>query len=171
MRAPPLWFGAAAVVLAGSIWAVLCLVLARDGHAPSVTLVPIPRERYYLAQAAFVVPVLLAQWVLCASIATRSARALGGAGPFSATAGGLGVALALPLAALFLIPDLIAYTAFGFSALGALVRVTAPLSFVATLALATGVVRRVHALPAAKALVASAAGVLGQAVLGAVLLR
>lgn len=163
--------GAASVAVAGAAWAVLCLVLAADGHAPSVTLVPIPREHYYLAQAAFVLPLLLAQWGLCVAATQTVAKALGGRGEVVPTANGLGLALAAPLLLLFLLPDAVAYAVGGFAWLGPLVRVTSPLAFVATIGVATVVVRVGHGLARGRAFVAALAGVVVQAALGGVLLR
>jgi hypothetical protein len=163
--------GAAVVVAAGACWAALCWMLARDGHAPSRVWLPIDRRDYYLAQAAFVLPMLLLQWAVCSVIASGLARRLGGTGSWTATAHALGTALGAPLIALFLVPDIIAYQAFGFSALAKLVRVTAPLAMFSTLALATLAIRRVHRLSGARAFAAAASSVFAQALLGAPLLR
>jgi hypothetical protein len=163
--------GAVAVAAASGLWALFCLLLARAGHAPSRVLVPLPRESYYLAQALFVLPLMLLSWLLCALVAVWVGRALGGSGRFRAALNTLGLSLALPLMALFLLPDMLAYAAFGFSALGPLVRVTAPLSFVATLALAALAMHVSHALPRGRAFAAGAAGVFAQAALGGLLLR
>lgn len=163
--------GALFVVLAGGGWALLCAALAAAGHSPSVALVPIPREHYYAAQAAFVVPVLLGSWLLCALIAERVARVLGGSGGFAPMANALAPALALPLLAIFLVPDAIAWVLLGFDGLGAVVRVTGPLSFVAMLACATMAVRAAASLSTARAFVAALAGVFVQGALAGVLLR
>jgi hypothetical protein len=163
--------GAWAILVAGAVWALLSLALATAGWAPSVTLVPIAPERYYLAQAGFVLPLLFAQWGLCSAVALGVARAFGGTGSGSATASTMGFALAAPLLGLFLLPDLLVYGLLGFDALAGLIRITAPLAFVATLALATMAVRVVHHLSAPKAFVAAVAGVLAQAAMGGVLLR
>jgi hypothetical protein len=146
-------------------------VLAAGGHEPAVTLVPIPRADYYAAQALFVVPVLLALWTLCAAVAYRLARALGGTGSFGGTANAIGIALALPLAVLFLVPDFVAYGLAGFDALGLVVRVTAPLSFAATLWLATIAVGVACSVTGWRAFVAAAAGGIAQALVGGILLR
>lgn len=126
----------ASVAIAGAIWAGLCLRLAADGHAPSVTLVAIPR--YYLAQAGFVVPVLLAQWLATAGIANLVTKAR-----FIALAAALGPALAAPLVVIFLVPDLVAYALVGFDALGKLVRITAPLMLLTTIGLSALAIRAV----------------------------
>lgn len=165
------WHGAALVACAGAIWAWLCLTLAHDGHAPSRSLIPLAREGYYRAQAVFVAPLLLVLWAVCVLVSGALARALGGRGSWDATAGALGGALALPLIGLFLVPDWIAYVQSGFSALGPLVRITAPLSFMTSVALASRALRQVHALSAWRPWLAALAGVLVQAALGGLFLR
>lgn len=161
----------AIVLVAGAIWAALCLLLYRAGHAPSRALVPIARADYYLYQACFVVPLLLAQWRLASAVAQRVARALGGHGAASLLSDRLAPALALPLILLFLVPDLLAYAWLGFGALAKLVRITAPLSFAGSVWLGSRAVRRVHALGGGRAFAAALLGVLAQALLGGVLLR
>lgn len=163
--------GAAAVLAAGATWALLCALLAAAGHAPSFTVLPIPRETYYRVQAIAVVPILLGLWALCAAVASRVAHALGGSGDALRAAGPLGLALGGPLLGAFLLPDLVVYLTAGFAALAPLVRVTAPLSFALTLLAATFAVATSHGLPRGRAFVAAAAGVIAQAALGAVILR
>ena len=163
--------GLYAVLGAAGLWAALCLQLFAGGHAPSVALVPIEREHYYALQAVFVGPLLLVQWGVCSAVALKLARALGGNGPAIATANALAVALALPLSALLLVPDLIAYGRSGFGALAPLVRITAPLTLLASIALASDALCALHALPWRKALLAGGAAVLVQGALGGVLLR
>lgn len=163
--------GALAVVTAGLVWAALCAVLAADGRAPTVALLPIPHDRYYAAQALFVVPVLLGQWWLASQVSWRIARRLGGTGSWAGTLGPMGWALALPLLVFFLLPDLVVYLAAGFEGLGRIVRFTAPTSLFGAVVLATRVMRRVHGLGWGRAWAAGFAGVLAQAVLGGVFLR
>jgi hypothetical protein len=159
------------MTIAAALWAALCVTLAADGHAPSVAVIPIAREHYYLAQAAFVLPLLLALWLVCARAALAVATALGGAGRWTTTASPMGFALAIPLVFFFLLPDFVVYAASGFGALGALLRVTAPLSFAATLLLATQAISVSHGLSSRRAVVAASAGVVLQAALGGVFLR
>ena len=165
------WPGALSIWLTGTCWAVLCVMLASGGHMPSRTLVPIVREHYYAAQAFFVTPLLAFLWLLCATVTAVTARALGGRGNWTTTANCVGVALAVPLLLLFLLPDLIAYQLLGFPALRLLVLVTAPLSFLGSLALSTFMLRISHGLPSGRAGIAATAGVLAQSLVGAVLLR
>jgi hypothetical protein len=149
----------------------LSWLLASRGHAPSRIWLPIAPDRYYLAQALFVLPLLWLQWRLCVRVSHGIARRLGGTGTLKAAANALGVALAGPLIALLLLPDLLAFLLFGFSALGPLIRVSAPVAALATLGLATAALQRSHGLPRVKALLAASAGVLAQSLLGAGLLR
>jgi hypothetical protein len=156
---------------AGLGWALFCLLLWSGGHAPSRVLLPLPRESYYLFQAAVVIPVLFGSWWLASRVAHRVATALGGSGTLPDCAEGLALSLAPPIALLVVVPDVVVYLAWGFGALGRLIRVTAPLSGVLTLVLATRAMRRAHALGSGRAFVAGAAGVVTQALLGGAVLR
>ena len=163
--------GRALLVIAGLVWALFCVALAGGGHAPSRVFVPIPRHVYFAAQAAFVVPLLALQWKLCSWVVERTSRALGGRAEGTELADDLAQALAWPLLVCFLLPDVIAYELRGFAALGMLVRFTAPLTLLATLAAATHAVRRQHALSLPRAFLAGAAGVFAQLLAGSPLLR
>lgn len=168
---PKLWVAAASVAVAGGCWAVLCLLLARAGHAPSATLLPLPATSYYRWQAAFVVPLLLAQWLATAAIAHRLARALGGASRFAAIASALGPALAAPLLVVFVIPDLVVFATAGFAALAILVRATGPLLLLTTVALVTIALRAATSLSRGRAAFAAVIAVLLPAAVAALLLR
>jgi hypothetical protein len=168
---PPLGRAIALVAAAGLAWALLCAWLALEGHAPSVTLVPIPRESYYAAQALFVVPVVLAQYAVLGSVAHAMARALGGSGQRRATFAWLGPAFALPILLVLVIPDVLVLATAGFDALAALVRVTVPLLALTTWVTATVAVRRACSLSLGRAALAALVGLIAQAALGAPLLR
>jgi hypothetical protein len=163
--------GATAVLAAGLLWSLLCGLLAAGEHAPSVTLLPIPRQSYYAFQAVVVVPLLFLLWRICATVADRTARALGGGAPAGASLGGIGLALGVPLCAAMIVPDLIVYGLYGFSALARLVRITAPVAAIVTLLWATLVIRGIHRLSAFRSLVAAFAGVVAQGVVGGIVLR
>ena len=154
------------VALAGALWAAFCLTLSSGGHAPSVTLLPIPRERYYLFEAAIVVPVLLGQWLATAAIASRLART-----EPRATATGLAYAMALPLVTLFLLPDAIVYALWGFEALGRLVVVTAPLLLVSTIAGSALTLSRLGPSSRARAWLSAAVAVVIPAAIAGIILR
>ena len=168
---PTLGRAIAWVTSAGFGWALLCAWLALEGHAPSVTLVPIPAESYYAAQALFVVPVVLAQYAVLGAVAHAMARALGGSGEQRDTLARLGPAFALPILLVLVIPDAVVLAAAGFDALGALVRITAPLLALTTWALATMAVRRACRLSTGRGALAALTGLIAQAALGAPLLR
>jgi hypothetical protein len=161
-------FAGASVAGAGATWAALCLLLARGGHAPSVTLMPIAPERYYLWQAAFVVPVLAAQWLASAGLAHRAAK---GKGSFTSMASALGPALAGPLIVAFLVPDLVAYAWGGFDALKILVRFSAPISLALTGWLATVAVRAASGRSTRRSLAVALLAILAPAAVASVFLR
>lgn len=160
-----------AVLTAGACWALLCGLLALGDHMPSRGAWGIPREQHYWAQALFVTPLLLVQWLCCAAVVWC---VLGGARRgvgFAQVAGRLGPALAWPLCALVLLPDLIGYLIAGFEALARLVRITGGLCLVTSMLLVARSLRVLGGVTRARAGVASALGVIAQALLGAVWLR
>lgn len=163
--------GLAAVALAGVAWGALCVGLHLGGHAPSFTLLPIPSEFWYLSQAVYVTPVLIGQWLLMSVVAHGLARAVGGEGTLRRLLGGAGLAQALPLALLFLLPDAVVYAALGFDAIAPAMRFYAPLSAATTLALLTFAVSASHRLSEGRALVAALVAFLVQAAAGAPVLR
>jgi hypothetical protein len=167
--------GAAAVLTAGLAWAALCTALAEGGHAPSMTMLPITRGQHYRLQAFYVIPLLVLLHavcvIVCAWVAQGRLRRALGAAETRGSVGPLGLALAGPLLLGFILPDAVAYGLGGFQALGRIVRVTAPLTFVTTIALAALVVRATHGVSAARACVSAAAGVLALALIGGPFLR
>lgn len=154
--------------MAGLAWSALCVWLAIDGHAPSVTLVPIPRDAYYAAQAAFVIPVLLGQWLVLSAVARRIARS---AESFRDTARRLAPAFAYPVLVFLVVPDAVVYLLWGFDALSQAVRVTAPLLALGTWAAVTAALHRGGGIPLGRSILAALVGLLAQAALGAPFLR
>jgi hypothetical protein len=159
------------LLVGGLCWAGLCLLLAAGGHAPSRVFLPIPREHYYLWQAAFVTPLLFLLWWVASRISHAAARGLGGVGSQKDSAQALALALAVPIVVGLVMPDLVVYLVFGFPALARLIPWTAPLSALVTIALAAWALARSHRLATGRALAAALAGVLVQALLGAPALR
>ncbi len=170
-RSPRLRVGAAWVGAAGACWALLCLRLWLAGQAPSRVLLPIPREDYYLWQSMFVVPLLLVSFAIAARVAHWAAAKLGGHGAYPNTANVFGFALAIPLLLVLLLPDFLVYETSGFAALGKLIRVTAPLSFLLTLYLASAGAQAAHGLSRGKSWIVAWAFVVIQALTGGALLR
>jgi hypothetical protein len=160
-----------AVIGSGVLWAGLCLLLWRGGHAPSRALIPVPANGYYLAQALWVVPALLVCWAALGVSAHGLSRLAGGGGARTSMLACAGFAYAVPLAGLFVIPDLVAYSLFGFASLGKLVRITGLLLALAEWALMTRAVMAVHGLGWARAVPVALAALVVQALVGAPFLR
>lgn len=163
--------GALAVCVSGAAWSALTLLLHFAGHAPSVTLVPIPRSEYYLWQSLFVVPLLLCLWLLAASVAHGLSRLFAAPQPFSRTATVLGFSYAAPLLVFFILPDFVIYATLGFEALSRAARWYAPLTPLATLVLTSLGLRAVHGLRLAPALGIALVALSAQALVGGLLLR
>ena len=132
--------GVAPVVVAGVAWALLCGTLYIAGHQPSVVLWPALRQHYYLLQALFVTPLLLAMWQLGAKVAAL----LSGTAPDSRPAlrAVFGYVLGAPLLWLLLLPDAVAYALVGHAGMGKLLRYYAPLVPLWTLVLGTLAIAR-----------------------------
>jgi hypothetical protein len=162
--------GAVAVAQLGVVWAVFCAALFAAGHGPSFSLLPIPKGTYYAAQAVFVVPLTLALWWLMSAIAARVAGAKDASGR-AMTFAALGYAYAAPLIFVFLLVDVILYASMGFDALGRYIRFYAPIAPLWAVVAGTLVLRRALGISTARALLATAAGMIAQALLGGVLLR
>ncbi len=108
-------------IILGVLWAMLLALLATGGHAPSFTrFLPVPADQYYGVAALYVLPLVCALGWLFAMVA----RGVAGVGARDE----LVAAWARPTAALFVVPDLVVYAAVGFEGIGAVVRVTAPLT-------------------------------------------
>lgn len=162
--------GAAGALALGVGWAGFSLLLYVGGHAPSVTLVPIGPERYYLAQAGFAIPLWLMLWVVAGRVSAVAATALGGARrPWPGAV--MGYALASPMIALFLLPDIAVYLVAGHDGLGAAMKYYAPVAPLTAWALATVGLARRYELSRGRAVLAAFAGLLAQALVGAPLLR
>lgn len=168
---PVLGAAATAVVGTALVWAALCLLLGLAGHAPSRVLLPLPRQSYYLWQAALLVPTLLVSWVILGGVCHALARAVGGGGSAPSTFACAGFAYAVPLLSLFVIPDLVAYLAFGFASLAKLVRVSGLVLVLAECALVARAVVAAHGLPWSRAVPVALAGLFAQAAVGGTVLR
>lgn len=151
-------------------WAAFTRELYEAGHAPSRMLLPVARGEYYRLQSLFVVPVLLVLWGALTLVAHRftGGRAQGS---LRELAGPLGLAYGLPLLLSFLLPEWIAYGAFGIDGLRQIVRFTAPITGVLTCALVAWVLRSVRGISWRRAALGAFVAVVAQAVLGAPFLR
>jgi Yip1 domain len=163
--------GLAPVLALGALYAAFALLLHLGGHAPSVTLVPIPRERYYLWQSVFVAPLFVVLWLVYALVAHGLSRLAGGRGAAKATLAVIGLGYAAPVALLFVVPDLAVYLVAGHGALGKAMRVYAPLAVIACLGLCAAGLRAAHGLGPGRAVLAALAGFVAQGAVGGILLR
>lgn len=163
--------GLGPVLALGALYAAFSLLLHLGGHAPSVTLVPIPRERYYLWQAGFVAPLFVALWLVYGVVAHGLARLAGGQGTAGATLGVIGIGYAVPVALLFVVPDLAVYLVAGHGALAKGMRVYAPLAGLGCLSLCAAGLRAAHGLGPMRAALISVAGFVVQGALGGIVLR
>lgn len=170
MRASPR-DGLLPVLVLGALYAGFSLLLHLGGHAPSVTLVPIPRARYYLWQSAFIAPLFVALWLIYSGVAHELCRIAGGRGAFRSTLAVIGLGYAVPLALLFVVPDLLVYLVFGHGALGKAMRLYAPLSAAGCVLLCALGLRAAHGVTLGRAAGISLAGFIVQAAAGGILLR
>lgn len=168
-EAPPR-AGAGGALALGAGWAAFSLWLHVDGRAPSMTLVPIPAERYYLAQALFAIPLWVVLWAVAGHVSGIAAIAMGGTRR-SWPGAVMGYALASPMLALFLVPDVLVYLIAGHDALGAAMRYYAPLGPLAAWALASLGIERRFEISRGRAILAAFVGLLAQALAGAPVLR
>lgn len=163
--------GASAIALLGTFWSVLLVLLWNGGHAPSFVLVPVPQGLYYLAQALLMLPLLTALWWLFSEIAHRICRAAGGTGTEPGTRAALGFAYAAPMLAFHVLPELVAYLTGGFDAMATTGRVSLGVASLAVWALSAAALRIGHGVRVSIAVLASFAGLLVQALAGALLIR
>jgi hypothetical protein len=177
-RPPPTWpdrlLGAQlawpCVGLLGVLYAAFSLMLHRAGITARAVWLPIEPQRYYLAQAVFVVPLLAASCWLFVAIAwalsgARRAASLPRAFQL------LGVTWALPVLVLFLVPDLAVYLVAGHAALAPAMRVYGPLAPLGIVVASALALRGAFAVPRGRAVAAVVAALIAQAVFSAVALR
>lgn len=163
--APRPRFGLGCGALLGLAWAAFAAALAAGGHAPSVDRgLPVPADRYYATAALYLLPLWIALTALTAGVAHGTARALGGDGRWPASLGAVGSAYALPLLAVFLLPDVIAWAVAGHGALGAVMRITGPAAVLLVTIRTVQAVRAVHGLGVGRALAAALIAAVVQAV-------
>lgn len=155
----------------GAAWSLLSLLLWHGRHAPSQTLLPVPKPSYYLAQALWVVPMLFLGWAILVAVAHRLAAWAGGRGERAGMRATLAYAYAAPIAGLVVLPDLVIHLAFGFDALRVLVKVSGPLVLLAECALCTRAVMAVHGLGVPRALAVALAALLAQGLIVGSVLR
>lgn len=160
-----------ALVALGVAWSALSAILWLDGAEARAVIVPLAPRAYYGAQALFVGPWLALLATTFALVAGALARALGGTATLRATWTALVPVWALPLLALFVLPDLVVVLALGREHLPRMMRYYAPLAPLVIGILATRRLRRLHAVSWVRAVASVAIALVVQAVVGALLLR
>lgn len=161
-------------VITTGVYIFFSALLARDGHAPSVALLPIPKADYYAMQAAFVLPVFG-----CACLAATASARL--AIPSTPSRGSrpsqrevmlaLFPALTLPTLFFFLLPELGVYAVHGFAGLKDVVRFTTAITGLATLVALALAVRKRFIVTHVRALLVAVVALLTQAVIASPFLR
>lgn len=164
--------GFMAVLLLGAIWAVWLVILALGGHAPSGPIVlPVPREDYYWASAAFVIPLQLLMLLGASLVLHGLARLAGGDADLCQSCSVVALAVSVPFACGLLLPEMAVYAVAGFEALAHWVKWVAPVSFAWSVGWMTLGLRTVHRVPPLRAWCVAFSGVVVYLALGAPLLR
>jgi hypothetical protein len=164
--------GLSAMLVLGASHAAFSLLLHVAGHAPRRGAPGLPSHNHYLLQALFVVPLYLVLWRVGGAVAHALCRRMGGsAGAREASLAVFGVAYAVPMTLLFILPDVAVFFTLGFGAIGRAMRYYAPLAALSCVALGAAGFSRAHAILPRAALLAVLVGFVAQAALGGVLLR
>lgn len=160
--------GVVSLAVLGALYALFSALLYANGVAARAVWLPIAPERYYLAQALFVLPLFFG----LAHVFVRVVRAcIRGPGASTAMFDGLAPRYAWPITLCFLIPDMIVFLGWGHASLASAMRFYGPL---APLVIVIGCVRWLHRemkVTRLRATLATLAALLAQAVVGGTLLR
>jgi Yip1 domain len=163
--------GLTAMLVLGLVHAGFSLLLHLAGHAPRIGIPGFGRENHYLWQAIFVVPLYVALFWIGGLVAHGVARLFSGAGSRDASLAVFGVAYAVPMIVLFLVPDIVVFLAFGFAAIAKAMRWYAPVAGISCVWLGVVGLSRAHKLSVGRASLAAIAGFLAQAIVGGPFLR
>jgi hypothetical protein len=163
--------GASAIGLLALFWSMFLLLLWSAGRSPSFVLVPIPRDIYYLVQGFAMMPVLTALFWLHSEIAHRICAAAGGKGIETGVRSALGFAYAAPMLLAHVAPEAIAYLTGGFDVLAKVAPITMGIASLWVWALSSGALRIAHGVRWPIAVGAAFAGLLVQALAGALFIR
>ncbi len=156
--APQPALGRNAILLVSVLWSALCLLLFAGGFRPTRGVAFIPHAQHYLWQAVLLPSVLVFAWLVGAGVADAVGRALGGRSALPALRTTLGLAWAVPVALLFVVPDLLVLVVAGQAALAPAMAWYAPAAVLWALVLGHLAVRHATGLggPAAAAVVLAA---------------
>lgn len=163
--------GRGAMLVLGVVHAGFSLLLHLAGHAPRMGIPKLGRESHYLWQAIFVVPLYLLLYWIGGLAAHFVARRLSGSGSRDASIAVFGVAYAVPMTLVFLVPDVVVFFTLGFAAIGKAMRFYAPLMVLGCSWLAAVGLSRAHRMGTGRAAIAAFSGFVAQALVGGVFLR
>jgi hypothetical protein len=149
--APEPALGRNAVLVVAVVWAALSLLLFAGGYRPTRGVAFIPHAQHYLWQAVLLPSLLVFGWLVGAGVADAVARAFGGRPALAALRATLGLAWAVPIGVLFLVPDLLVVVTRGHAALAAAMVWYAPAALLWTCALGYQAVRATTRLPVLQA--------------------
>lgn len=169
-RQPKARPGASAIALLGIFWTALSVLLWNAGRVPRFVLLPVPPDLYYLIQALFVLPLVTALWWLHAGVAHALCRLAKGDGEEPGVRAALGFAYAVPMLVHVLV-ELGVYLALGFEGLAVVARFSMPIAALWVWALSALALRVAHRVSVPVAAGAAFAGLVLQALLGALVLR
>jgi hypothetical protein len=151
--APRPTLGRNAILLLSALWAALCLVLFAGGFRPTRGVAFIPQPQHYLWQAVLLPSVLVFAWLVGAGVADAVGRALGGSPALAGLRTTLGLAWAVPIGVLFVVPDLLVLILAGHAALAPAMLWYAPAALLWAAVLGHLAVRRCTGLGTAAAAV------------------
>ncbi len=163
--------GQAAMFVLGAVHAGFSLLLHFAGHAPRMGIPGLARENHYLFQAIFVIPLYFVLFWMGGFVAHVTARRLSGSASRDASLAVFGIAYAIPMTLLFLVPDVAVFLTLGFGALGKAMRFYAPIAAITCVWLGAVGLSRVHSIGTGRATVAALAGFFAQALVGGFFLR
>lgn len=159
------------MLILGIIHAGFSLQLYLAGHSPRMGIPGLTRENHYLLQAIFIIPLYFFLFWMGGRIAHVIACRLSGSGSRHASLAVFGVAYAIPMTVLFLVPDVAVFLMLGFGAIGKAMRWYAPIAALACVWLAAMGLSRLHGIGAGRATIAALAGFVAQALVGGFFLR
>lgn len=163
--------GLGAMLVLGAVHALFSLMLHFAGHTPRMGIPGLAREGHYLRQAIFVLPLYLVLFWIGGLVTHALARRLSGSGSRDASLAVFGVAYAVPMTVLFLLPDVAVFLTLGFAAIGKAMRWYAPVAAIACIWLGALGLSRAHGMGSGRATLAIFAGFLSQALVGGFFLR
>jgi len=163
--------GLTSILFLGVVHAGFSLLLHLAGHAPRMGIPGFGRENHYLWQAIFVIPLYVALFWIGGLVAHGAARRLSGSASRDASLAVFGVAYAIPMITLFLIPDIVVFLAIGFAAIGKAMRWYAPIAAITCIWLGAAGLSRAHNIGTGRAAFAAFAGFVAQAIVGGLFLR